>query len=127
MVCLHNTDSVIENVAGVEFIARQARETRRAKVYCYGALTKGLEGKELVEIGLLAESGALAFTDGLQAVANARTMQRALSYASAFDLLLIQHPEEPSLAPTGSMNSGELATRPGLPGIPAAAEVMLID
>ena len=127
MVCLPNTDPVIDSVAGVEFIARRARETRRAKVYCYGALTKGLEGKELVEIGLLAESGALAFTDGLQAVANARTMLRALSYATAFDLLLIQHPEEPSLAATGAMNGGELATRLGLPGIPTAAEVMLIE
>ena len=130
MVCLPNTDPVIDSVAGVEFIARRARETRRAKVYCYGALTKGLEGKELVEIGLLTESGALAFTDGLQAVANARTMLKALSYATAFDLLLIQHPEEPSLAASGAMNGGELATRLGLPGIPAItpmAEVIMIE
>src|SRR5262249_37703297 len=86
MVCLPNTDPVIDSVAGVEFIARRARETRRAKIYCYGAVTKRLEGKELVEIGLLAESGALAFTDGLQAVANARTLLRAFSYATAFHL-----------------------------------------
>ena len=64
MVCLPNTDPVIDDVAGVEFIARRARETRRAKVYSYGAVTKGLAGKDLAEIGLLAESGALAFTDG---------------------------------------------------------------
>ena len=51
MVCLPNTDPVIDDVAGVEFIARRARETRRVKIYCYGALTQGLEGKDLVEMG----------------------------------------------------------------------------
>jgi dihydroorotase len=127
LVCLPNTDPVIDDVAGVEFIARRARETRLAKIYCYGALTKRLEGKELVEIGLLAESGALAFTDGLHAVASARTLLRALSYATAFDLLVVQHPEEPTLAAGGAMNAGELATRLGLPGIPAEAEAMLLE
>ncbi|MBX6320573.1 MAG: dihydroorotase [Rhodospirillaceae bacterium] len=127
MVCLPNTDPVIDDVAGVEFIARRARETRQAKVYCYGALTKGLEGKDIAEIGLLAESGALGFTDGLAAVSDARVLWRALSYASAFDLLVIQHPEEPSLAAGGMMNGGEMATRLGLAGIPAEAEVMMIE
>src|SRR5262249_9761223 len=74
MVCLPNTDPVIDDVAGVEFIARRARETRLSKIYCYGAVTKGLAGRNLVEIGLLSESGALAFTDGLAAVADARVM-----------------------------------------------------
>ncbi len=127
MVCLPNTDPVIDEVAAVEFIARRARETRRAKIYCYGAVTKGLLGKDLVEMGLLAESGALAFTDGLQAVADARVMHRALSYAKAFGRRIIQHPEEPRLAESGLMNAGELATRLGLSGIPPAAEVMMID
>jgi dihydroorotase len=127
MVCLPNTEPVIDDVAAVEFIARRARETRLAKVYCYGAVTKHLAGKDLVEMGLLAESGALAFTDGLTAVADARVMRRALSYASGFNLLVIQHPEEPRLAEGGAMNAGELATRLGLPGIPPAAEVMMIE
>jgi dihydroorotase len=127
MVCLPNTEPVIDDVAGVEFIARRARETKRAKIYCYGAVTKRLAGKDLVEMGLLAESGALAFTDGLVAVSNTRVMRRALSYASAFDLLILQHPEEPQLAEGGAMNAGELATRLGLSGIPRAAEVMMIE
>jgi len=55
MVCLPNTDPVIDDVAGVEFIARRARETRLSKIYCYGAVTKGLAGRDLVEIGLLSE------------------------------------------------------------------------
>jgi dihydroorotase len=127
MVCLPNTDPIIDDVAGVEFIARRARETKQAKVYCYGALTQGFEGSDLAEIGLLAESGALGFTDGLVAVSDARVMLRALSYASAFDLLIIQHPEEPRLAAGGMMNGGEVATRLGLSGMPAVAEVMMIE
>ena len=127
MVCLPNTDPVIDTVAGVEFIARRARETRLSKIYCYGAVTKNLAGRDLVEIGLLSESGALAFTDGVAAVGDARVMSRALSYARCFDALIIQHPEEPRLAQGGAMNAGELSTRLGLPGIPRQAEVMLIE
>ena len=127
MVCLPNTDPVIDDVAGVEFIARRARETRLSKIYCYGAATKNLAGKDLVEIGLLSESGALAFTDGLAAVRDARVMLRALSYARCFGALIIQHPEHPSLADGGAMNAGELSTRLGLTGIPRQAEVMMIE
>jgi dihydroorotase len=127
MVCLPNTDPVIDDVAGVEFIARRARETRLSKVYCYGAVTKRLAGEQLVEFGLLSESGALAFTDGLVAVGNARVMARALSYAGCFGALIIQHPEEPRLAEGGVMNAGELSTRLGLAGIPRQAEVMLVE
>jgi dihydroorotase len=127
MVCLPNTDPIMDVPAALEFVARRARETRLAKVYCYGAVTKGLLGKDLVEMGLLAESGALAFTDGLKAVANARVMRRALSYAKAFNRRIIQHPEEPGLAEGGLMNAGELATRLGLSSIPPEAEVMMIE
>jgi len=127
MVCLPNTDPVIDDVAGVEFIARRARETRLSKVYCYGAVTKRLAGEQLVEFGLLSESGALAFTDGLVAVGNARVMARALSYAGCFGALIVQHPEEPRLAEGGVMNAGELSTRLGLAGIPRQAEVMLVE
>jgi dihydroorotase len=127
MVTLPNTDPIIDDVAGVEFIARRARETKRTKIYCYGALTRGLEGHDLVEMGLLAESGALGFTDALRAVSDSQVMRRALSYAKTFGLLVVQHPEEPGLAEGGAMNNGELATRLGLPGIPACAEVMMIE
>ena len=127
MVALPNTDPVIDDVAGIEFIARRAREIRKVKVYSYAGVTKGLAGKDLTEMGLLAESGALAFTDGLSAVADARVMRRALSYARTFGALIVQHPEEPALAAGGQMNEGELATRLGIAGIPAAAEAMMIE
>lgn len=127
MVCLPNTDPIIDDISGVEYIARRARETKRAKIYCYGALTRGLQGKDLVEMGMLSEFGALGFTDALHAVADAQVMRRAFYYARTFDLLIVQHPEEPTLAYGGAMNNGELATRIGLPGIPSCAEVMMIE
>ncbi len=126
VVCLPNTEPVIDDVAGLEFVARRAREAKGVKVYAYGALTRNCAGEQITEIGLLSEAGAPGFTDGLKAVANAQTMRRALSYSSVFDTVLLQHPEEPALA-TGAMNGGELATRLGLPGSPAKAEVILVE
>ncbi len=127
MVCLPNTDPVIDDVSVVEFIARRAREIKRVKLYCHGALTRRLEGRELTEMALLAESGALAFTDGIKAVNDPLVLRRALSYARTFDLLIIQHPEIPELVDDGVMNEGEIASRLGLAGIPAIAEVMAVE
>lgn len=127
MVCLPNTDPVIDDMSVVEFVARRARLQGLTKVFPYGAVTKGLKGKEIAELGMLAESGAVAFTDGFHPVANAQVMRRAMMYARTFDLLICQHPEEPSLAVGGVMNAGETATRLGLVGIPRQAEVMMIE
>jgi len=76
---------------------------------------------------MLAEAGAVAFTDGITAVANAQVMRRALTYAATFGLTVVQHPEDPSLAADGVMNEGEVATRLGLLGIPREAEVILVE
>ncbi|MDW3207741.1 MAG: dihydroorotase [Alphaproteobacteria bacterium] len=127
MVQLPNTTPVIDDVSVLEFIARRSRELKQTKVYCYGALTKGLEGKEISEIGLLSEAGAVAFTDGERMLTDAKVLRRAMSYARAFDALLVQHPEDASLSAGGVMNSGELATKLGLSGIPAVAEVIAIE
>jgi dihydroorotase len=127
MVCLPNTDPVIDDVATVEFVARRARKIGLAKVYPYAAVTKHLEGKELAEMGMLAEAGALGFTDGTKAIRNAQVMRRALSYAATFGLMIVQHPEEPSLAEGGMMNEGEFATRLGLAGIPGVAEAIMLE
>ncbi len=127
MVQLPNTSPVIDDVSVLEFIARRSRELKQTKVYCYGALTKGLEGKEISEIGLLTEAGAVAFTDGERMLGDAKVLRRAMSYARAFDALLVQHPEDASLAKGGVMNSGELASKLGLAGIPAVAEVIAIE
>lgn len=127
MVCLPNTEPVIDDMSVVEFVARRARKLGLTKVYPYGAITKGTGGEELAELGMLADAGAVAFTDGVKAVDSAQVMRQALSYASTFDLLLVQHPEERTLAGEGSMNLGELSTRLGLTGIPPQAEVILIE
>jgi dihydroorotase len=124
---LPNTEPPIDDPAMVEFVARRARQAKLAKVYPYAAVTKKLAGSELAEIGLLRAAGAVAFTDGERAIANGRVMRRALAYAQSFDALLVQHPEEPTLAEQGAMNEGAIASRLGLAGIPALAEVMMIE
>ena len=126
VVCMPNTDPVIDQIALIEFIARRARETSAVKVYPAAAITKNLDGKELTEIGLLLEAGAVAFSDADRAVANSLVMRRALAYAHTFDALIMQHPEDPALS-TGVMNDGEMATRLGLMGIPAIAETIIVE
>ncbi|MDB5393405.1 MAG: pyrC [Rhodospirillales bacterium] len=124
---LPNTTPVIDNIAGLEFIARRAREAKLVKIFAYGAVTHGAAGKDLAEMGLLAEAGAVAFTDGVNAIGDALTMRRALSYARAFGKVIVQHPEEPSLAAGGQMNEGEISTRLGLSGITRAAEIIMLE
>jgi dihydroorotase len=127
MVALPNTRPPVDEPSLVEFVDRRAKAVGLVNIRTYGTVTKGMAGKELTEIGLLAAAGAVGFTDGTQAVASALVMRRALSYATTFDQIILQHPEEPSLASESAMNEGEIATRLGLPGIPAAAEAILLD
>ncbi|MDH5187562.1 MAG: dihydroorotase [Rhodospirillaceae bacterium] len=126
-VCLPNTNPVIDDGSVVEFVARAARKAGLVKVYPYGAITKGLEGIEISEMGLLAEFGAVAFSDANTAIRDAQTMRQVLLYASTFGLMVMEHPEDPSLAKGGAMNEGETATRLGLPSIPKLAEVLIVE
>jgi dihydroorotase len=127
MVALPNTEPVIDDMALVEYVARRSRDVGLARIRTYAAATKGRKGRELTEMGLLAAAGALAFTDAGQAIADAVVMRRALAYARTFDLLVMQHPEEPRLAEGGAMNEGEVATRLGLAGITTAAETIMVE
>jgi dihydroorotase len=127
MAALPNTDPPVDDVSVVEFLARRAREVRLAKIHTYAAATKGFLGRDLTEMGLLAANGAVGFTDGVVAIADALVMRRVLAYAHTFDALVLQHPEEPALARAGVVTEGEIATRLGLPGIPPAAEVIMIE
>lgn len=127
VVGLPNTDPPIDDASVVEFVARRAREVRGVKIYVYGAATRGFDGKRLTEIGLLREAGALAFTDGDRAIADAQMMRRVLSYASGFDALVIQHAEEPSLTSGAVATEGEIATRLGLAAAPAVAEALMLE
>jgi len=127
MVALPNTEPPVDDVSVVEFLARRAREAKLAKIHTYAAATKGLAGKELTEIGLLAANGAVGFTDGVKTVANALVMRRLLAYARSFDQLVIQHPEEPALGGAGEVTEGEVATRLGLPAVTPMAELIMIE
>lgn len=126
LIVMPNTDPVIDDVALVDFIERRARDTGIVNIHPMAALTKGLRGKEMTEIGLLKEAGAVAFTDGDRAIADAQVMRRALSYAAHFGALIVQHAEVPELA-RGVMNEGELASRLGLAGVSSAAETIMIE
>ena len=127
IVTLPNTNPVIDDVALVEFMIERGRETGLINLFPYAALTVGTKGEKLTEIGLLREAGAIAFTDGTRAIADPVLLRRALAYSTSWDALIIQHPEEPSLARGGQINDGEYATRLGLQGIPPCAEVMMIE
>jgi len=127
MVALPNTEPAIDDVALVEFVARRSREIGGVHIRTYAAATRGLKGREITEIGLLSGAGAVAFTDANSAIADALVLRRAFSYARTFDALIVQHPEEPSLAAGGHMTDGETATRLGLSGITPAAEVMMVE
>ncbi len=126
-VTMPNTEPVIDNVALVEYVARRARETAPVRILPMAAISQGLDGRAMTELGLMAEAGAVAFSDGTRAVADALVMRRVLSYASTFGLLVVQYPEEPALARDGVMNESEVAMRLGLPGIPACAETVMVE
>ncbi|ABE63075.1 dihydroorotase [Nitrobacter hamburgensis X14] len=127
IVCQPDTSPVIDNSATVDFVLRRARDTAIVNIHPMAALTKGLAGKEMTEIGLLKAAGAVAFTDGARSVMNARVMRRALTYARDFDALIVHHTEDAHLVGEGVMNEGELSARLGLMGIPAAAEAMVLE
>jgi dihydroorotase len=127
LVCMPDTNPVIDGPAIVDFVLRRARDTACVNVLPAAAITKGLAGREMTEFGLLKEAGAVAFTDGLQAVANAQVLRRALTYARDFDALLMQHVEDSDLVAEGVMNEGELASRLGLMGIPREAETVMLE
>jgi dihydroorotase len=122
-----NTDPVIDNVGLIEFIQRRAREAKGVKVFPFAAVTKGLDGKQITEFGMLAEAGAVAFTDDGRPIADSQVMRRALSYAKTFDLLISQHAEDLSLSGHGCIAEGEAATRLGLDGIPEIAETIMVE
>ncbi|MXP63934.1 dihydroorotase [Roseomonas sp. M0104] len=126
LCALPDTQPALDDPALLQFVLRRGEATGSLSILPYGAATKGCAGKEISEFGLLREAGAIAFSDGSRAIAEARTMRLALSYARAFGTFVVQHPEEPSLARGGAATEGELATRLGLPGIPPAAEAMMV-
>jgi len=124
--CMPNTNPVNDNQAITEFMLDRAREAGLANVLPIGAITKGSEGKELAEIGDLRRAGCVAISDDGRPVMNSLVMRRAMEYALAFDVPVVDHCEDLHLAEGGCMNEGLVSTELGLPGMPAAAEDVMV-
>ncbi|MBX8825050.1 dihydroorotase [Ochrobactrum sp. SFR4] len=126
MIMMPDTDPVIDNVALVEFIKRTARDTAIVNVHPAAAITRGLLGEEMTEMGLLREAGAVAFTEGRKSLANTLLLRRALTYAKDFGAVIAHETIDPYLG-GGAMNSGLYASWLGLSGAPREAEVIPLE
>ncbi len=127
MVVMPDTKPVIDQVALVDFIQRRARDNARVHVLTMAAMTRGLEGEEMTEIGLLKRAGAIAFSNGKSSVQNTRVMRNVLNYAKDFGALIVHHCEDAFLAHGSDMNSGEVSTRLGLRGVSKLAETIVLE
>jgi len=126
-VCaMANTDPVPDDAPTVAFVVRRARETGAVRVFPIGAVSKGLKGVELAEIGSMKAEGIVAISDDGKPIANGNLMRRALEYASMFGLPVVVHEEEPSLVGAGVMNEGWASTRLGLTGWPNVGESAMV-
>lgn len=124
--CMPNTNPVNDNQSITEFMLDRAKAAGNAHVYPIGAITKGSEGKELAEIGDLRRAGCVAISDDGRPVMNSLVMRRAMEYARAFDIPVVDHCEDLHLSEGGCMNEGLVSTELGLPGIPSAAEDVMV-
>ena len=127
IVVMPDTEPVIDQVALVDFIQRRARDNAIVNVHVMAAMTRGLKGQDMAEIGLLKRAGAVAFTNGKSSVINTRVMRNVLLYAKDHGTLVVHHTEDPYLTEGAVMNAGEVATRLGLPGVNKAAETVVLE
>jgi len=127
MVVMPDTNPVIDDVALVEFITRRGETKALNRVYPAGALTQGLTGETMAEIGMMQEAGAVFFSNGERSIANPAVMKRALTYAASHDAIICTRAEDPALIGSGVMNSGQLAQRMGLSGMGEDAELAIIN
>ncbi|MBC8378200.1 MAG: dihydroorotase [Planctomycetes bacterium] len=126
VVCMPNTNPPIDEATGVEYIHRMGRQARKTFVYVMGAITKNRVGEELSEMGLMAQAGAIGFTDDGGGVQDVAVMLRAMKYSSMFDRVISQHCQDYLLAKNGAMNAGYNSTVLGLPGMDPLAEEMML-
>ncbi len=126
IACMANTNPVADNEAVIKYILNKAMSDGIVNVYPIGAITKGLKGEELAEIGELKFAGAVALSDDGKPVKSSSLMKKALQYASMFDITIISHCEDLDLADEGVMNEGYQSTIMGLRGIPSAAEEIMV-
>ena len=125
LCCMPNTEPAIDTRAMVEFVLERARLEGAVRVLPVAAVSKGREGRQLVEMGELAEAGVVGFSDDGSPVADGKLMRNALTYSQPLGLPVMDHCEDPALA-GGVMHEGKVATRLGLRGVPAAAEESMV-
>ena len=126
IMCMPNTNPVIDNAMVVEFIIREAKRVGLCNVYPIGAITKGQQDGELTDMAELKASGCLAFSDDGKSVLNSRLFRLAMEYAKMLDVLIIEHCQDPLLSAGGVMNEGVVSTRIGLKGDPGIAETVTV-
>jgi dihydroorotase len=124
--CMADTDPVNDDPAVTSFIRKRAEQLGLARVYPVGAVSVGLNGEEMAEIGEMVGAGAVAVSDNHRPVANAQLFRRALEYARSFDVPVAAHEEDLNLSDGGSMHEGAVSTRIGLRGIPTSAEEVMV-
>ena len=127
LVIQPDTDPALDDPAMIEFIQRRGAALGLVNIRAAGAATQGRQGQRMAEIGLMHEAGAVYFTDGDSVIANTRTLQRVMSYATSFNALIACRPAEPWLTEGGVATSGEMASRLGLSGSPAIAERIQLE
>lgn len=126
-ITMPDTDPVIDDIALVEFVLKNARDKAIVNIHPAAALTKGLEGLEMTEFGLLKAAGAVAFTNGRNPMHNAQVLRRAMTYAREFDSVIALDTRDKYLGAGGVMNEGLLASWLGLSGSPREAEVIPLE
>ena len=124
--CMPNTEPPLDHAGVIEAVRTQAQQAGLISLYPFGAVSKGLEGKELAELGELKAAGAVGVTDDGKPVQDAHLMRRALEYSRMLGLVVMNHCQDLCLAGHGVMNEGIVSTRLGLEGMPAAAEVVMV-
>ena len=127
VVTMPNTDPVIDNVSIVDFLKRRGRDKSKINIFPCASLTKNLEGTSMTEFGLLQKKGIIAFTDGTKTIQNTQLMSRIMNSAKDLGTLIMQHAEDYHLSKNGMINSGIIATKLGLSGIPDVAERIIIE
>ena len=127
VVTMPNTDPIIDNVSIVDFLKRRGRDKSKINVFPSASLTKGLEGTNMTEFGLLQSKGIIAFTDGTKTIQNTQLMSRIMNSSKDLGTLIMQHAEDYNLSKNGMINSGIVATKLGLSGIPDVAERIIIE
>lgn len=126
IVCMPNTDPPIDTEAVVEYIMSKAKLEGVVDVLPIACITKGSNGEELTEMGILKEVGAVAFSDDGRPVTNSSVMRRAMEYAGQFGAVIISHCEDLSISTGGAMNEGATSTKIGLKGINRLAEEIMV-